>query len=366
MPPSTIPGASVSRQLRELYRRHGYSQYRMSKFEPYDLYARNKSFLVSEHILTFTDTDGRLMALKPDVTLSIVKNTTLDDTGTLEKVYYHENVYRTSPASMGYREIPQTGLECIGALDDYAIGEVLTLAIQSLEMISPEYLLDLGHMGVIAGALEGLEGAPRRTLLLELGRKNVTAIRTLCARAEVDRTRTEQLCRLAELYGHPQEVFPMLESLVQESSARAALDELKALTTLLEALGLGEHLRLDFSVVGGMRYYNGLIFRGYLPGLPDAVLAGGRYDDLLRQMGKRGGAIGFAVYLDRLERFQVAPRGPDGDILLLYGPSDAPLDVAKAAQEMAKDGSVVRVERQPPKGLVFRRTVHFGAEREET
>ena len=61
-------------KLRELYRRHGYLPYRMSKFEPYDLYVRNKSFLVSENILTFTDTDGRLMALKPDVTLSIVKN----------------------------------------------------------------------------------------------------------------------------------------------------------------------------------------------------------------------------------------------------------------------------------------------------
>ena len=62
------------RQLRELYRRYGYTQYKMSKFEPYDLYARSKSFLVSEDILTFTDADGRLMALKPDVTLSIIKN----------------------------------------------------------------------------------------------------------------------------------------------------------------------------------------------------------------------------------------------------------------------------------------------------
>ena len=58
-------------KLRELYRRYGYTQYKMSKFEPYDLYVRNKSFLVSENILTFTDTDGKLMALKPDVTLSI-------------------------------------------------------------------------------------------------------------------------------------------------------------------------------------------------------------------------------------------------------------------------------------------------------
>ncbi len=70
--PSLRPDERAGLMLRELYHRHGYQPYRMSKFEPYDLYAKNKSFLVSEHILTFTDTDGRLMALKPDVTLSII------------------------------------------------------------------------------------------------------------------------------------------------------------------------------------------------------------------------------------------------------------------------------------------------------
>ena len=74
-------------QLRELYRRYGYTQYRMSKFEPYDLYVRNKSFLVSEDILTFTDADGRLMALKPEVNLSIVK--TVMEVAGPQKVYYN-------------------------------------------------------------------------------------------------------------------------------------------------------------------------------------------------------------------------------------------------------------------------------------
>ena len=73
--PFQRPDEAASLRLRKLYRRHGYLPYRMSKFEPYELYLRNKRFLLSEDILTFTDTDGRLMALKPDVTLSIVKNT---------------------------------------------------------------------------------------------------------------------------------------------------------------------------------------------------------------------------------------------------------------------------------------------------
>ena len=90
--PICRPDERAGLVLRELYHRHGYQPYRMSKFEPYDLYVRNKSFLVSENILTFTDTDGRLMALKPDVTLSIVKNAQAP-AGALEKVYYSENVF---------------------------------------------------------------------------------------------------------------------------------------------------------------------------------------------------------------------------------------------------------------------------------
>ena len=72
---SLLPNEAITFALRSLYDRYGYSRYKMNKFEEYDLYARNKDFLICESVITFTDLDGKLMALKPDVTLSIVKNT---------------------------------------------------------------------------------------------------------------------------------------------------------------------------------------------------------------------------------------------------------------------------------------------------
>lgn len=101
--------------LRSLYRKYGYRQYKVNKFEEYDLYAHNKSFLVSDSVLTFTDTNGKLMALKPDVTLSIIKNSK-DGEAALQRLYYNETVYRAADAYGGFREIMQTGLECIGRL----------------------------------------------------------------------------------------------------------------------------------------------------------------------------------------------------------------------------------------------------------
>ena len=117
--------------LRSLYSSYGYSQYKMSKFEEYDLYAANKDFLISDSVITFTDTNGKLMALKPDVTLSIIKNIK-DEPEALNKVFYNENVYRISGGSHTYKEIMQAGLECIGDIDLYDIYETVSLSAESL------------------------------------------------------------------------------------------------------------------------------------------------------------------------------------------------------------------------------------------
>ena len=90
--------------LRRLYRKFGYARYKMSRFEEYDLYVRNKDFLVSDEVITFTDHTGRLLALKPDVTLSIIKNT-VDRPDTVQKVYYNENVYRVAKGTHSFKEI---------------------------------------------------------------------------------------------------------------------------------------------------------------------------------------------------------------------------------------------------------------------
>ena len=135
-------------RLRALYSGYGYSRYRMSKFEEYDLYSRNKDFLFSEGVITFTDTNGRLMALKPDVTLSIVKNGK-DMPGQVRKVYYHENVYRVSSAEDGFREQTQVGIECMGDVDGACVAEALKLAAESLKLCSENYVLEVSHLDIL-------------------------------------------------------------------------------------------------------------------------------------------------------------------------------------------------------------------------
>ena len=132
--------------LRELYSQNGYQPYRMSKFEDYDLYSRNMDFLVSDRVITFTDLSGKLKALKPDVTLSIIKNHTDDAT---RKLYYNENVYRVSKGADGYKEIMQAGVECIGDVDNALVGESLMLAAKSLELIGRNFVLDVSDLDIL-------------------------------------------------------------------------------------------------------------------------------------------------------------------------------------------------------------------------
>ena len=349
--------------LRELYRRHGYLPYKMSKFEAYDLYVRNKNFLVSDQILTFTDLDGKLMALKPDVTLSILKNSSQEKG--LQKVYYNETVYRPDAGGHNFREIMQAGLECIGQLDAFAVGEVVMLAARSLERIRGDYLLDLSHLGLVAGLLAPLHlsGEGERALLQAMGQKNVPALRELGVQLRLPQEATQHLCRLALLYGPPAQVLPELEALAAgQPQAQASLQELAQLCALLAQYGVGANLRLDFSIVNDMNYYSGIIFRGYLPGLASGVLAGGRYDNLLRKMGRAGGAIGFAVYLDQFQRLLAQQDGFDADVLLLYDDACAPAAVAAAANALLASGRTVRVDREIPDNFRCREVRHMARE----
>ena len=284
--------------LRALYAGSGYGLYKMSKFEPYDLYAANKDFLSGEHIITFTDISGRLMALKPDVTLSIIKNTEIAP-GETRKLYYNETVYRVPKGAPGFRELTQVGLECFGQTDETSVAEVIGLACRSLGTISEHYMLDLSHFGLISDTLTaaGLTGGAAKEALACLYGKNAHGLSAVCDEngvADADKTK---LLALVRLYGAPETVLPELASVFGEN---AYLNEL---ASAAEAAPAG-CLQIDFSVPANIKYYNGIVFKGYVKGLPDYVLSGGQYDLLMQRMKKNCRALGFAVYLDALQQLK--------------------------------------------------------------
>jgi ATP phosphoribosyltransferase regulatory subunit len=346
--------------LRKLYLRHGYSHYRVSKFEEYDLYAKNKSFLVSENLLTFTDTNGKLMALKPDVTLSIIKNVVADVKSSY-KLYYDEHVYRTTSGGDGFREITQTGLESIGNIDLFAESEVLMLAMKSLESISENFLLDISHMRLLEGLLEnmGIDPSDMSDIFALVGSKNVSGIRALCRKYEIASEEIEKLCTLTAMYLPIEKALESVKPYVAGEKMQAAFEELSGICELIREYGIADKLYLDLSIVNDMNYYDGIIFKGFVNGIPDSILSGGRYDRLMERFGKKMGAVGFAVYLDKLERFGSASDEFDVDYMLLYSADVPAAKIIAAANELSADGSSVRASSAIDAGVRYRKLVRL-------
>ncbi len=284
--------------LRKLFAEHDYKQFKMSKFEEYDLYSENKDFLVSDGVITFNDTNGKLLALKPDVTLSIIKNCR-DEANTVEKFYYNENVYRVSESSHAYKEIMQSGVECIGNITSEQIFEVLELSLKSLSVFSNDYILHLCDIELVNAVFEeyNIEKANRATILKALTEKNAGVLKSLCSPEQFNALKV-----FVKSYKTVDETINKIKSIAYSNSSKKALTELEGLCTRLCDAGYKDNIHIDFSIISQTGYYSKFQFKGYINGVSTRVLSGGQYDGLMQRMGKKSGAIGFAVYLDAIER----------------------------------------------------------------
>ncbi len=334
----------VSLDLRSLYQQYGYLPFKMSKFEEYDLYVENKEFLVGDGVITFNDTDGRLMALKPDVTLSIIKNNA--EGSAKRKVYYDENVYRISAKTKQFKEIRQVGLECLGEITLYDAYETVCLAAASLQEISENFVLDLSNLGVVSALLEEIGGGEKfsKEVMTELANKNAHGMANVCEKYDISKENQEKLLLLLGSYGDMEKSLAQIAP-VCTGKAKSAFERLKNLCRLLKNTPYADKIRLDFSVVNDMNYYDDIVFKGFIEGISDGVLSGGRYDKLLARMGRTSGAIGFAVYLDLLEGFNEKKRAFDVDVLLLANEKTPVEEVISKVNGLLAKGKSVRVEK---------------------
>ena len=330
--------------LRRLYGRYGYIPFKMSKFEEYDLYMQNKSFLVSDNILTFTDTTGKLMALKPDVTLSIVR---ASKDGETSKVFYNEKVYRPGKYDRSFKEITQVGLEYIGQTDDYAICEVLTLALESLIAVSPDCTLDISHLELLFAILDEATEDPalKDKLLGCISRKNPHDLLALCRENGVGRELAEKLALLCQTEGSPKEVFKKLDGVFSTERSKQTLARFQKILAPIE----DKRLHIDFSVVNDRYFYSGIVFKGFAKGVPDSVLSGGQYDRLMQKMGKRSSAIGFAVYLDELERLYRNDKPQGVDAYVLYDDETDEKTICRLMKDLTADGKNASALKKLPK-----------------
>lgn len=331
-------------ELSKLYEQFGYQKYCMSKFEEYGFYSDNRDFLSTGGIIAFNNSAGKLMALKPDITLSIVKNArTLPNQNA--KYYYNENVYRIIEETHDLKEIKQCGIEFLGEIDTYATAEIILLALKSLNVIDSNFTLIVSHLAFISAALEsaGIKGERRKEVLGFIKRKNRHDLSRWCEKNNISNDIYNRLIKISSICGSLDNTLPLLEELVTDDKTSAALDELKSIASSLKGTELIKNIKLDLSVLNHLDYYNGVLLQGYVKNASSPVLSGGRYDNLAKKIRGSGAAFGFAVYLDGLNLYYPNKKS-DCDILISYETADE--NLLNYVIEFTAKGYTVRVERK--------------------
>lgn len=287
----------IALSLQDMYSKFGFSKYKMNRFEEYSFYMEQEEFLSDSRLLTFSGKQGKLMALKPDITISVVKNS-LKKNQEAQKIYYLESVFRIPKGGEEFKEIRQTGVEYIGNLDNYQTTEILFLAATSLEKISKHYRLCLSNTALLLLFMEelGLKRREKEEIIGFLRQKNIHDLNRYLE--EKSLVTNGIFSKLLSLPTDLEEGLKQLEELFSAPVYQAELEQFKTTVKNLASVVDSTCLCLDFSHIPSIDYYEGLVFAGFLEGLALPALTGGRYDKLLEKMGRKGqSSLGFAVDL---------------------------------------------------------------------
>lgn len=330
--------------IRKMYDSYGYKKISLPSFEEYELYNENRDFILG-NILTIMNPSGNLLALRPDITLSVAKKISKEKTLKYDKIYYQENVYTTSKY-VGYKETEQLGIELIGKETLFLNFEIVNLALNSLNIMNKKNMLVLSHAGFISSIFEDIrmEHDMKEQIFEYINNKNRHDIEKLLENNKNISGEIKNLIyELPNLSGNIKDIIKKLSKYNLNSKITKILSELENLYNLIIKFHNKNKIIFDFSIIKNLNYYNGIIMQGFIDKFPKAVLTGGRYDKLFEKFGVDTGAIGFAIFTNSLDNYYKNDDKKDFDILLLYDNSDFE-KLTEITDNLIKDGFRVRTQ----------------------
>ena len=364
---------NVENTLVELFKSCGYSEIITPGLEFYDVFNLNSRYFPQENLYKLTDSKGRLIVVRPDITIPIARvvATRLRDAMLPLKLFYNQTVYRTEPALKGRSdEIVQTGIELIGSQLKMADLEVISTAVTALKSFGMEFSLEIGNIGIFKELVNKLEVTDnvKENIRCLIETKNFPALNDLLDSLGSNSV-IYALKKLPALFGG-EEVFEKAEEIMPDENIKKILEDLRDIYHDVSRLcGDEGSITVDLGLVNETDYYTDLIIKGYLQGYGDEVLSGGRYDKLISEFGYDVPAIGFAVNVNAvaklIEKNGIIPAMPRIDAIV-YAENGFEVNAIKTAQSLREQGLTVEtalfddietvrsyaIERQIPRVIV--------------
>jgi ATP phosphoribosyltransferase regulatory subunit len=299
----------------------------------------------------FTDADGRLLALRPDVTSGIARlaATLFAERERPLRLCYSAGVFHQQGESHANwrRESTQLGCELLGMNTMAADMEVLAIAAEVLRRLGLDdsFVITLNDVQIFNGIVERLPLDPvARDELRRLVDVRAVADLESFLRAYTSAHECQAFADLIQLSGKG-EIFGKARRGITNSRSRAALDRLESLWRVIESLSLSKHFEIDLGDVARLDYYSGLTFKVFVEGVGVRVGSGGRYDNLTARFGKAEPAVGFVLELDelatRLTHYAELARtqAPSGTVFNSAG-NDVSTLFRKALEKRASDEGI--------------------------
>ena len=296
----------ISAAVRDLFSSRGYAPIETPTLEVMDVMRAGGH--MTGVPFKFFDSQGDLLAMRPDVTLQVARMcaTRLAGQPGPFRFRYQQRVFREAEGQTQAepRETTQMGVELIGEAGAAADAEVVELLAESRELAGVrDFKIALASVSVLR-ALLATCGAPeswRQAVLDAYHTSNFVTLDELTCGAGaqgVPPVFAQAIDKLARIRGG-REAIAEVRALVAPLGCESGLDSLERAYDLMEQAGLADSIQVDFSVMSSFDYYTGIVFEAYAPGLGAPLGSGGRYDNTIGAYGEGRPAAGFAFFLER-------------------------------------------------------------------
>ncbi|WP_234088824.1 ATP phosphoribosyltransferase regulatory subunit [Clostridium celatum] len=292
-------------KVTDIFDKWGYSEISTPTIEYYETFNHKSQSLKEEEMYKFFDNRGRILVLRPDMTVPVARmiNTKFRDISLPVKLYYSEKVFRVHESLEGKKnEYLDCGIEFVG-LDGKNIDlEVLVTAIETLKAIgNKKFKIEIGNVNISKAALSGIgiNGVEKKVIMNLINNKSLISLKEALELLDISEENKEFLNKLPWLFGG----YEMIEKAKQLSVNKNMTESIIYLEDLylsLKELGYEKYITVDLSMVPRVDYYSGIIFKGYIDGIGKAILRGGRYNGLLKNFGQDKPAIGFSIDINEL------------------------------------------------------------------
>ena len=349
---------TIESKLHEKIRSYGYEEIQTPTFEFFDVYSKEIGTTPSKELYKFFDKEGNTLVLRPDFTPSIARCAAkyfMDEQVPIRFSYSGNTFTNTSNLQGKLKEVTQMGAELINAPGVEADAEIISLVIEALKNTGlTRFQITIGEVDYFKGLCEeaGLDEDTELELRSCISGKNYFAAQELLIERRVQEPYHSILLKLADMF-ETRESLSEARAVVKNQRSLAAIERLEKLYEVLKLYGVEEYVSFDLGMLSKYHYYTGVIFKAYTYGVGDAVVKGGRYDNLLHQFGKEASAIGFVIVVDdimeALSRQKVALKLPEKKQTITYkeGDSEDFSTQLKEAQKLRAEG--ISVELIPEK-----------------